>query len=294
MRLILEICGSNTDGLRACRLLHCNIGYPSKIHLECKSVKILLAITSVSVAPLLWNFARCMAVSLPCTVQNFATMGQLRNKLGAIRFLWDLYPYIVTAPWCWDFMCRGNSIKHYYECSLIDRPLWKWQGQKPSGWLNSLRPRPNRRHFADDIFKCIFLKENVGIPTKISLKFVPKGPINNIPALVQIMDWRRPGDKPLSEPMMVSLLTHICVTRPQWVNPCSAQNLFQKVNEIHPRKSYHIMIRFSTRQSCPVVSKAWFNTIIFSTTVPKVKKRPDFNLTETVTIGNLQCCKVGE
>ena len=63
-----------------------------------------------------------------------------------------------------------------------------------------------------------FLKENVWIPTKISLKFVPKGPISNIPALVQIMAWRRSGDKPLSEPMMVSLLTHICVTRPQWVN----------------------------------------------------------------------------
>ena len=47
--------------------------------------------------------------------------------------------------------------------------------------------------------------------------FVPKVPHNNIPALVQIMAWRRPGDKPLSEPMMVSLLTHICITRPQWV-----------------------------------------------------------------------------
>ena len=32
------------------------------------------------------------------------------------------------------------------------------------------------------------------------------------------MAWRRSGDKPLSEPMMVSSLTHICVTRPQWVN----------------------------------------------------------------------------
>ena len=52
---------------------------------------------------------------------------------------------------------------------------------------------------------------------KISLKFVHKSPINNIPASVQIMAWRRSGDKPLSEPMMVSLLTHICVTRPQWV-----------------------------------------------------------------------------
>ena len=53
---------------------------------------------------------------------------------------------------------------------------------------------------------------------KISLKFVPNGPINNIPAMVQIMACRRPGDKPLSEPMVVSLPTHICVTRPQWVS----------------------------------------------------------------------------
>ena len=84
--------------------------------------------------------------------------------------------------------------------------------------INSLGPRQNRCHFADDIFKCIFLIENVWIPIKISLKFVPKGPINNIPAMAQIMAWRRPGDKPLSEPMMVTLPTHICVARPQWVN----------------------------------------------------------------------------
>ena len=83
--------------------------------------------------------------------------------------------------------------------------------------INTLRPRKNERHFADDIFKCIFVNENVWIPIKISMKFVPKGPINNIPALVQIMAWRCQGDKPLSEPMMVSLTTHICFTRPQWV-----------------------------------------------------------------------------
>ena len=68
----------------------------------------------------------------------------------------------------------------------------------------------------DDIFNCIFLNEKVWILIKISLKFVPKGPINKIPSLVQIMAWCRPGEEPLSEPMMVSLLTHICVTRPQW------------------------------------------------------------------------------
>ena len=41
---------------------------------------------------------------------------------------------------------------------------------------------------------------------------------NDIPALIHIMAWRRAGDKPLFESMMVSLVTHICVTRPQWVN----------------------------------------------------------------------------
>ena len=85
-------------------------------------------------------------------------------------------------------------------------------------FINSLRPRPNGRHFADDIFKFIFENENEWILPRISLKFVPKVRINNIPALVQIMAWRPPGDKPLSEPMMVSFLMHICITRPQWVN----------------------------------------------------------------------------
>ena len=67
-----------------------------------------------------------------------------------------------------------------------------------SCYNNTLRPRQNGQHFSDDIFKCIFLFENVWIRIKISLKFVPKFPINNIPALVQTMAWRRIDDKPLS------------------------------------------------------------------------------------------------
>ena len=49
---------------------------------------------------------------------------------------------------------------------------------------NTLRPRQHGRHLPEDIFRCIFLNENVLISIKISLKFVPKGQINNIPALV--------------------------------------------------------------------------------------------------------------
>ena len=82
---------------------------------------------------------------------------------------------------------------------------------------NTLRLRQNGRLFADDTFKRVFLNENIRIAIKISLKFVPKSPINNIPVLVQIMAWHRPGDKPLSEAMLVRLPRHICITRPQWV-----------------------------------------------------------------------------
>ena len=78
---------------------------------------------------------------------------------------------------------------------------------------NTLRPRQNGRHFADDTLKCIFLKGNVWIPIEISLKFVPKGSINNNPALFQISSEL----SELYEPMKVSSLTHICATRPQWV-----------------------------------------------------------------------------
>ena len=75
--------------------------------------------------------------------------------------------------------------------------------------INTLRPRQNGRHFTDDTFKRIFLNENFRISIIISLKFVPKGPINNIPALVQIMAWYLSGDKPLSEQMMARLPMHI-------------------------------------------------------------------------------------
>ena len=111
--------------------------------------------------------------------------------------------------------------------------LARWQKDAPT-WFNTLRPRQNGRHFADDTFKRIFMNENVRISINISLKFVPKSLINNIPALVQIMAWRRSGDKPLSEPMMVRLLTHICVIRPQWVKP-------NTVRKSYPHTMHHWM-----------------------------------------------------
>ena len=62
--------------------------------------------------------------------------------------------------------------------------------------------KQNGRHFADDISEYIFLNENLCIFFRILLEFVPKGLIDNMPALVQVMAWHQTGAKPLPEPML--------------------------------------------------------------------------------------------
>ena len=78
-------------------------------------------------------------------------------------------------------------------------------------------------------FQKHFFNENIWVSIKISQNFVPKGPINNIPSLVQKVVWCRPGDKPLSEPIMVRLPMHICVTWPQWVILMSFRKRYQAI-----------------------------------------------------------------
>ena len=113
--------------------------------------------------------------------------------------------------------------------------------------------------FTDGILKCIFLNDNVWISIKTSLKFVLSGPINNIPAMVQIMAWRRIGDKPLSEPMMLSLLTHIRVTRPQWDKQLTSMINIYLLDEnklVHWLFSFYlpVALRRSLPCSLPLVS----------------------------------------
>ena len=85
---------------------------------------------------------------------------------------------------------KFSLMTHIYIC--VTRPQW----------VNTLRPTQNGCHSTHSSFKSIFFKENVRISIKFSLKLVPKGLINNIPALDQIMAWHRPGNKPLSEPVI--------------------------------------------------------------------------------------------
>ena len=61
--------------------------------------------------------------------------------------------------------------------------------------------------------KKTFLNENVRVSIQFSLKVVPKGPIDIKSALVQVMAWRRTGDKPLPEPMRTQFNdAYICGT----------------------------------------------------------------------------------
>ena len=88
------------------------------------------------------------------------------------------------------------SISHFQFIHIWMYKGWLLRALRLTHWGRD----KNGRYFSDDIFKCIFLNENTSISIDISLKFVPEGRINNIQALVQIMAWRRLGDKPLSEP----------------------------------------------------------------------------------------------
>ena len=103
--------------------------------------------------------------------------------------------------------------------------LIKLQSRFSQQWINgfsSLKPRQHGCQFPDDIFNCIFLNANVWFSITMSLNFVPWSPIDNIPALVQVMVWCHPGDNLLSELKSVRLPTHICVTRLGWVSRSGA------------------------------------------------------------------------
>ena len=69
-------------------------------------------------------------------------------------------------------------------------------------------------NLSNDIFKGIFLNENISILIKILLNFVPKDPIDSKSTLVQVMACRRRGEKPLPEPMMTQL-----IDGGRWVKP---------------------------------------------------------------------------
>ena len=164
---------------------------------------------------------------------NFVVWGVELQEHGLLTayhvHIWQVLPQHCFSESCQTSICGIGF--NWYVCKIGKKSLIKiWMNKdfmtnalvylEPTLAcpFNTLRVRQNGLHFADDYFKCIFLNKNVLILIEISLKFVTNGIINNTLALVQIMAWQQPGDKPISEPMMVRLPMHIWVTQPQWVN----------------------------------------------------------------------------
>ena len=104
------------------------------------------------------------------------------------------------------------------------------------GHIYSFAPDKMAAILTDDTFKCIFLNENTRIPIWIALKFVPMSPIDNKPALVHVMAWRRTGDKPLPEVMLTQFTGAYILT--DQLSQCFLVQKFVKLTSIHD--SIHI------------------------------------------------------
>ena len=91
-----------------------------------------------------------------------------KNNIKMLRPKYNAYYFVNNI-----FKCTFHRSQLVVWCLLI---------------INTLRPRQNGRHF-----QFFFLNENLGYAIRISLKFVPKVPINDKPALVTndgIFHWR--------------------------------------------------------------------------------------------------------
>ena len=89
--------------------------------------------------------------------------------------------WLLASGW-WNQFC-GSLFSKIAFC--VKSTFWYQKQCKSSGnlahYYNSFPPGQNGRHFADDIFRCLFVNEKIWILIENSLKFVP---IDNIPALV--------------------------------------------------------------------------------------------------------------
>ena len=102
-----------------------------------------------------------------------------------------------------ELTCSISILRNDEKCKYIFMFAKLNSGGQPR--VNTIKPRQNGWHFAEDISKYNFLNENCWISKDISLKYVPRGLVNNMSALVQVMAWCTAGNKPLPEPMMTQI-----------------------------------------------------------------------------------------
>ena len=170
-------------------------------------------------------------------------MTSCTGKMACLFWIRALYPFLTHALENTNHLStHGDTLPFWW---LLPCPAW-WISWKQSIYLfNTLRPRQNGRRFPDDIFKCIFFNENY----EFRLKFHCSLFLGAQLTMVQVIAWYRPRDKPLSEPMIISLPAHICVTRPQWVNVIWDNSLALRR---HKR-----VILLSDKENPQPISSAW-------------------------------------
>ena len=158
-----------------------------------------------------WGRDKMAAISQTTLSIAFSWLKMLEFRLN---FHWSLFLRVQLTHWGWvTHICVSKLIITGSDNGLSpgrrQAIMWTNAGILLIGPLGKFNQNSN-----------ISIHENAIESVVCEMAAILSRPlcVNNTPALFQIMAWRRPGNKPLSEPMMVSLLTHICVTRPQWVN----------------------------------------------------------------------------
>ena len=133
-----------------------------------------------------WNFRQAISKKI-FVIDGRGISCEIALRWMSLDFTDDQSTLVQVMAWC----CQAtiHYLNQYWLNSLsacgVTRPQW----------VNSSHHGQNGCHFADNIFKCTFMNEKFYILIRISLKFVPQGPIDNIPASVRIMAWRRLGYK---------------------------------------------------------------------------------------------------
>ena len=183
------------QNLYFCALI--NFGLWSKFfihYLSPRHVKCIVMVNHINTLNSLYTWFRVGGVIVPTKNINPIDYGwALTNFCTFCRTL-NFVPYFDIGK------LMATLFSEWYFCDNVGNYIFVISNVRVV--VNSSPPGQNGRHFAADTFKCIFMNENPCILIQISLKFVPKGPIDNIPALVQVMAWRRTGDKPLPEAML--------------------------------------------------------------------------------------------
>ena len=118
-----------------------------------------------------------------------------------------------------DFLLINHIQSDYQSVSFQHEPQ-----------LTTERQEQNGRHFAEDILKCIYVRDKFCI--LISIKFILEGPVDNMSALVPVMAWRRTGDKLLHGPMLTNLYDRVLTP---WVPQYLAISAGTAMSKAQPR-----------------------------------------------------------